>query len=293
MNAATVENKPKIPWAFIGKVILVIILIVCHVYFGGEIEKRKILAQFLKGIYSFLIPSILLSMFRFLVIILYNARNSKKRERGNFVLGINRLTAVLNTIFFIIAAMTFFGINPKDFITSMTIVAMAIAVIFRDYITNMISGLIVMFSEQLSVGDRIKVGEHKGRIIDITFANLVLQDEEDDIVMVPNNMVFTATFMNLSAHQSSLFTVRFELPLEVSLHIEELEEHLRLSLITHPNLKINEDEFQIKVMEIGKDFVRYKLDLHAVTNSNRMHRQIENEILKEIIKFERTVFKSS
>lgn len=293
MNAAATENKPKIPWVFIGKVILVIIIIALHINFEYDIEKRKLLAQFLKGLYSFLIPSIVLSMFRFLVIMLYNARDSQKRERGNFVLGINRLTAVLNTVFFVIAIMTAFGINPKDFITSITIVAMAIAVIFKDYITNMISGLIVMFSEQLSVGDRIKVGEHKGRIIDITFANLVLQDEEDDIVMVPNNMVFTATFMNLSAHQSSLFTVKFELPLEVSLHIEELEEHLRLSLTTHPNLEIKEDEFQVKVLELGKDFVRYKLDLYAVTNSNRMHRNIENEILKEIIKFERNILKSS
>ncbi|GEM68798.1 hypothetical protein SMI01S_24040 [Sphingobacterium mizutaii NBRC 14946 = DSM 11724] len=293
MNAAAAENKPKIPWVFIGKVLLVIIIIALHINFEYDIEKRKILAQFLKGLYSFLIPSIVLSMFRFIVIMLYNARDSQKRERGNFVLGINRLTAVLNTVFFVIAIMTAFGINPKDFITSITIVAMAIAVIFKDYITNMISGLIVMFSEQLSVGDRIKVGEHKGRIIDITFANLVLQDEEDDIVMVPNNLVFTATFMNLSAHQSSLFTVKFELPLEVSLHIEELEEHLRLSLTTHPNLEIKEDEFQVKVLEIGKDYVRYKLDLYAVTNSNRMHRNIENEILKEIIKFERNILKSS
>src|SRR5690606_14645424 len=293
MNAAAAENKPKIPWVFIGKVLLVIIIIALHINFEYDIEKRKILAQFLKGLYSFLIPSIVLSMFRFIVIMLYNARDSQKRERGNFVLGINRLTAVLNTVFFVIAIMTAFGINPKDFITSITIVAMAIAVIFKDYITNMISGLIVMFSEQLSVGDRIKVGKHKGRIIDITFANLVLQDEEDDIVMVPNNLVFTATFMNLSAHQSSLFTVKFELPLEVSLHIEELEEHLRLSLTTHPNLEIKEDEFQVKVLEIGKDYVRYKLDLYAVTNSNRMHRNIENEILKEIIKFERNILKSS
>ncbi len=293
MNAAIEDNKPKIPWAFIGKVFLVIIIIVCHVYFENDIEKRKILAQFLNGLYSFLIPSILLSIFRFIVIMLYNARDSQKRERGNFVLGINRLTAVLNTVFFVIAIMTAFGINPKEFITSMTIVAMAIAVIFRDYITNMISGLIVMFSEQLSVGDRIKVGEHKGRIIDITFANLVLQDEEDDIVMVPNNMVFTSTFMNLSAHQSSLFTVRFELPLEVSLHIDELEEHLRLSLINHPNLKVKDDQYKVKVMEIGKDYVRYKMDLYALTNSNRLHRNIENEILKEIIKFERSILKSS
>src|SRR5690606_30261801 len=206
---------------------------------------------------------------------------------GNFVLGVNRLTAVLNVVFALIALLISFGINPKDFITSLTIVAMAIAVLFRDYITNMISGLIVMFSDQLSVGDRIKVGEHRGRIVDITFANIVLQDEEDDIVMVPNNTVFTATFMNLSAHQSSLFSVRFELPLDVALHLVELEEALRLSLIAHPNLSLQEDELHLTVTELGKDFVRFKLDLHAVSNSNRMHRNLQNEILKEVVKFER------
>lgn len=293
MNATLEENKRRFPWIFVVKFVLVIILTTVNIQFPMEIKAVSWLPQLLKGVLSFLIPSIILSFVRFIIIILYNTRHKHRPVRGNFVLGINRLTAVLNTVFAIVSIMITFGIDPRDFITSMTIVAMAIAVLFRDYITNMISGLIIMFSEQLSVGDRIKVGDHKGRIIDITFANLVLQDEEDDIVMVPNNFVFTATFMNLSAHQSSLFSVRFELPLSVSVHIQELEEVLKLSLIAHPNLRFEEDEFYLKVVEIGKDFVRYKLDLYAVSNSNRMHRQLENEILKEIIKFEGNYLKSS
>lgn len=293
MNATLEENKRRFPWIFVVKLVLVIILTTVNIQFPMEIKAVSWLPQLLKGVLSFLIPSIILSFVRFIIIILYNTRHKHRPVRGNFVLGINRLTAVLNTVFAIVSIMITFGIDPRDFITSMTIVAMAIAVLFRDYITNMISGLIIMFSEQLSVGDRIKVGDHKGRIIDITFANLVLQDEEDDIVMVPNNFVFTATFMNLSAHQSSLFSVRFELPLSVSVHIQELEEVLKLSLISHPNLRFEGDEFYLKVVEIGKDFVRYKLDLYAVSNSNRMHRQLENEILKEIIKFEGNYLKSS
>ncbi len=293
MNANAKNTRPKFPFVFVFKVLLVALLISFYSMFPSTIKEVDWLPQALKGVFSFLIPSIILSVARFIIIILYNTRNKQRHVRGNFVLGVNRLTAVLNTIFAIVALMITFGIDPRDFITSLTIVAMAIAVLFRDYITNMISGLIIMFSEQLSVGDRIKVGENQGRIIDITFANIVLQDEEDDIVMVPNNYVFTSTFMNLSAHQSSLFTVKFELPLEVSLHIEELEESLKLSLMTHPNLEIKETDFNVKVMEIGKDYVRYKLDLHAATNSNRMHRNLENEILKEIIKFERKVLKSS
>ncbi|MEI5985113.1 MULTISPECIES: mechanosensitive ion channel family protein [Sphingobacterium] len=286
MNASLEENKQRIPWSFLLKVFLLGLVTIYYFYFQSELKLDKRLVQFIDGLSAFLIVSVILSILRFLIIFLYNTRHSHRPVRGNFVLGINRLTAILNVVFGIICLMLAFGIDPGKFITSMTIVAMAIAVIFRDYITNMISGLIVMFSEQLSVGDRIRVGEHKGRIIDITFANLVLQDEEDDIVMVPNNMVFTSTFMNLSAHQSSLFSVRFELPLSVSIHIKELEEALKMSLITHPNLKIKNGTIELKVTEIGKDYVKYKIDLYAISNSNRMHRQLENEILKEVLKFE-------
>ncbi|MGO1244608.1 MAG: mechanosensitive ion channel family protein [Sphingobacterium sp.] len=289
MNARVAPTGMKVPLVFVVKVSMLGLLIAGYIYFAPQIGDISWLPQTMRGLYFFLVPSIILSVVRFLILFVYNTKNSDRNVRGNFVLGVNRLTAVLNTVFATVALMILFGIDPRDFIMSMTFVAMAIAVLFRDYITNMISGLIVMFSDQLSVGDRIKVGEHRGRIVDITFANIVLQDEEDDIVMVPNNTVFTATFMNLSAHQSSLFSVKFELPLEVALHITELEEALRLSFIAHPNLALVEDELHLIVTELGKDYVRYKLDLHAISNSNRMHRNLQNEILKEVMKFQRTV----
>ncbi|MVZ60925.1 mechanosensitive ion channel family protein [Sphingobacterium humi] len=293
MIAKATDSKLKFPYIFLIKVLLVIGLFYIKNNHVELIQSSTLRPQIFEGLFTFLIPSIILSMIRFFVVTIYNARHKQRLIRGNFVIGVSRLTAVLNAVFAIIAIMIAFGINPKDFITSLTIVAMAIAVLFRDYITNMISGLIIMFSEQLNVGDRIKVGEHRGRIVDITFANLVLQDEEDDIIMVPNNLVFTATFMNLSAHQSSLFTVRFELPLQASLHVEELEETLRVSLTTHPNLSNDPEDFQLRIMEVGKDFVRYKIDLHAISNSNRMHKKLENEILREVLKFERQYLKSS
>ncbi|MGH2623034.1 MAG: mechanosensitive ion channel family protein, partial [Sphingobacterium sp.] len=232
MKTNAQSNKPKLPIGFIAKIIAVGLLIGFQILFTKQIDQNDWLPQKINSIHSFLIPSIALSIVRFIIIILYNTRNANKTVRGNFVLGINRLTAVLNTVIALVALMIMFGINPKEFITSMTIVAMAIAVLFRDYITNMVSGLIIMFSDQLSVGDRIQVGENKGRIIDITLVNLVLQNEEDDILMVPNNYVFNSTFLNLSAHQSSLFTVKFELPLSVSIHIEKLEEQLKMSITT-------------------------------------------------------------
>lgn len=285
------SRKVKIPFVFILKIIGVIISL-SVVFMFPRTSDNEVIYQALKGINSFLIPSIVLSVIRVLIISVYNARHANRDVRGNFVLGINRLTAIINTILFVIAAMVTFGINPIDFLTSLTFVAMAIAVLFRDYITNLLSGLFIMFSEQLSVGDRIKVGEHQGRIIDVTFANILLQNEEDDIVMVPNNQVFTHPMVNLSAHRSNLFTVKFELPLNLATDIKTLEQAVQDTIRNHPNLD-TENIPNLMVEEIGKDFVRYKIELYAVSSSNKLHRALENEVLREILIFEHDRTKSS
>ncbi|MFD2555591.1 mechanosensitive ion channel family protein [Sphingobacterium tabacisoli] len=281
----------KFPFTFIIKIILLGMTIAF--FFNTDTQDELTWwYQGIRGFYFFLVPSIIVSIIRFVIISFYNVRHAKKAVRGNFVLGINRVTAMLNAVFVIIALMIAFGIKPIEFLTSLTIVAMAIAVLFRDYITNMLSGLFIMFSEQLSVGDRIKVGDQKGRIVDITFANIELQNDEDDIVMIPNNLVFTNPMVNLSAHRSNLFAVKFELPLAINVSVDELEKDIRDTLRNHPNLASN-NELDLEVIEIGKDFVRYKIELYAVSSSNKLHKSIENEILKYILSFKHRQTKSS
>jgi len=274
------EHKNKIPLVFIAK--LAVFILIGVVLYYKDLNHHRILYQFILGVNTFLVPSLVVSIMRFVVISVYNARHVKGSVRGNFVLGINRMTTMLNVVFMIVGLMVAFGINPLEFLTSLTIVAMAIAVLFREYITNMLSGLFIMFSDQLSVGDRIKVGEHKGRIVDITFGHIEIQNEEDDIVLVPNNLVFTNTLVNLSAHRSNLFTVKFELPLLAASAVQQLEQEIRNVMRNHPNLTEN-NEMNLQVVEIGKDFVRYKIELYATSSSSRVHKQLENELLKHIL----------
>lgn len=271
---------------FVFKVAASVLLSWSFISFKSFYKENPVIDHVSNALNLFLTFSIIFSIGRYIIIALYRRRHANRVVRGNFVLGINRLTAVLNTTVAIIAIMIGLGINPKDFITSMTIVAMAIAVTFREYITNMISGLFIMFSDSLSVGDRVKIGEHKGRIIDITFSSLIIQDEEEDVVMVPNNLVYTTPMVNLSAHRSTFFAVKFELPLDAAVEIDLLEQRIRATVINHPRLT-GEDDLSLKVVEIGKDFVSYKMELHANSSSNRLHRQLENEILREVLKFKR------
>lgn len=283
----TDEKKHTGSWQFVVKLVLWILLYASFWRFEDFYKTHRYVNNASNALNLFLTASILYSIGRYTMITLYNKRHENRAVRGNFVLGINRLTAVLNTSTAIIAAMLALGIDPREFVTSLTIVAMAIAVTFREYITNMISGLFIMFNDQLSVGDRVKIGEYRGRIVDITFSSLLIQDEEDDIVMVPNNMVFTSPMVNFSAHRSSLFSVRFELPLQTAVEIDKLEEQIQKTLVNHPYLT-GDDDLHLKVVEIGKDYVKYKMEMHATSSSSKLHRQLENEILKEVLLFKRS-----
>jgi small-conductance mechanosensitive channel len=282
MNQQESKTARPTPY-FIIKIVISLILFAVNVYLP-YLQQHKWITQLINGAWTFLLPSTVVSVIRFILISFYNTRHAKKTVRGNFVLGISQLTAILNVAFFLLAFMVGLGINPVEFLTSMTIVAMAIAVTFRDYITNMISGLLIMFSEQLSIGDRIRIGNEKGRIEDITLSNIVLKNEEDDIVMVPNNFFYTQSITNLSVHRSKFFYVKFELPLNIAHHSDELEADLQDLLRTHPELE-KENEVKLSVEQIGKDFVKFKMELVAISSSDRLHRQIENDVLKRILLF--------
>ena len=81
------------------------LLIAGYIYFAPQIGDISWLPQTMRGLYFFLVPSIILSVVRFLILFVYNTKNSDRNVRGNFVLGVNRLTAVLNTIFATVALM--------------------------------------------------------------------------------------------------------------------------------------------------------------------------------------------
>ncbi|MBD1426828.1 mechanosensitive ion channel family protein [Sphingobacterium arenae] len=278
------EKKDTNPLQFIIKLASWILLYTSFWYFDAFYKQHPWLDRLSNGINLFLSASIIFSIGRYMIITIYNKRHEKRIVRGNFVLGINRLTVVLNTTMAVICIMIALGIDPREFVTSMTIVAMAVAVTFREYITNLLSGLFIMFSDQLSVGDRVRIGEHKGRIIDINFSSLVIQNEDDDMVMVPNNMVFTSPMVNLSSHRSTFFLVKFDLPLEIGVEVKKLEENIRALLVNHPYLT-NEDELDLKIIKIGKDHIKYKIELHATSSSSKVHKQVENEVFREILKF--------
>ncbi len=247
---------------------------------------NPIMSQVAYGVNTFLTGSILISIGRFAFISLYRSRHKKSnRVRGNYVLGINQIATLLNVVFAILGLMLAFGINPKDFLTSITIVAMAIALLFRDYITNMISGLLIMFSDQFTIGDNVRIGEHQGKIMDITLANIMVKNEDDDVVLIPNNTAFTSNIINQSLQNSKKLSLDFELPLAHSYHPGELEGSLKAVLQKY-DADIIQGSFQFKVIGVGKDFVKYKVQITTTKKDTGLRRKLRNDLYLKVIAYD-------
>lgn len=241
------------------------------------------LSQVAYGLSTFLTGSVLISIGRFVLISVYKRQHKKNnRVRGNYVLGITQIATLLNVIFLVLGLMLVFGINPKEFLTSITIVAAAIALVFRDYITNVISGLLVMFSDQFTIGDTIRVGDHQGKIVDITLANILIKNEDDDVVLIPNNMAFTTNIVNQSLQNSRKLTLDFELPLTHVYETGVLEKNL-VSVTEKYAEDVVPGSFQLKVVGVGKDFVHFKCQLKTLKKDTAVRQQIRSELYQQVI----------
>src|SRR5690606_19448141 len=100
-------------------------------------------------------------------LLVYRRRN-KVKTHDNFIIGINSIYYIFLSILLILLVMVSMKVNIREFFTSISIIAAAIAILSKDYISNAINGMILMFNNQISIGDHIKIGQHKGKIIHIS-----------------------------------------------------------------------------------------------------------------------------
>ena len=81
--------------------------------------------------------------------------------KANFDYGIDNIAKVLIGLGAIIYLFQFFGVDIRTLLTSISIVAAAIAIITKEYINDFLVGLYFSFSKNFEINDYVKMGEHK------------------------------------------------------------------------------------------------------------------------------------
>ncbi|SDC58576.1 Small-conductance mechanosensitive channel [Algoriphagus faecimaris] len=221
------ENKRK--RNFVLKLLFLIFL--DYIYLGNTFlnslaERFPFLLDLVRALIFLLSANLVISLGRIVTLRFYLQKTAETKVLPNFVIGIDRISTILNFLALLIGLMLAFGIKPLEFLTSITIVAAAIALLTKEYITNIVNGLIIMFSEQLEIGDKINIGKNTGFIRDITLINLVMKSETGEVILIPNAIVLSTDIINYSKNNTHQVVFDSEIPYSNDLQLSKLEDEL-------------------------------------------------------------------
>jgi small-conductance mechanosensitive channel len=216
---------------------------------------------------------------RMIIIAFYKPQGGLRRD--NFTAGIGHLTKIIYAISFLVLLLSLFDVSVKEAITSLSLIAAAIVLMTKDYISNLINGMYITFTKLVNIGDNVKIDDHKGKIMDITLTNVHLLNDDDDIIYIPNNLVFTGEIINFTRRELKKSYVDFELRTEDLIPVPELEKAIIASLGPLDTL-VQANSYNLKVASIKHEFTAFKFQFILQDPLNKEH---DKKLRRHIIQF--------
>jgi small-conductance mechanosensitive channel len=208
-------------------------------------------------------------------------RGYKPTRTDNLMIGMGNIYYLIVVGASLSTILSLFGLNFSTFFTSISIVAAALAVLSKDYVGSIISGMILAFSEEASVGDYVEIGGGTvGKIIDMNLTRVVLLTDDDEVIYIPNNTVFGSNIINHTKRGTKKTIINFELRWDLVKNIDDFEAEL-VAHISEFHNDIDMNSFRLSVKQIKYDFVQLKFQYTLTIYS----RQIEKEIKKKLERF--------
>jgi small-conductance mechanosensitive channel len=212
---------------------------------------------------------------------LYKKRNHIKHD-DNFVIGVSHIYNILMVGGLFIGLLSLFKVEVKELFTSISIVFAGLAILTKDYVANMLSGMIITFSGHLRIGDQVMIGKHKGKIMDLTLQNIHLRNEDDDYVYIPCNTVFFTDVINYTKMTIKRTSIEFEVNAKNLESVEHLEKTLIETLEPFHD-KIDPESYYLRVAEILKDRVLLKFQYILKDPNRDLERIIRRKTVRRVV----------
>jgi len=268
------------------KLLALVVVFVFKTPISQFLQTTSIPPNFIDAVLLFVSAHLIIDFLRISLIGLYNQRHGLPRgKKSNFALGIQQIATIATFMALVIAVLSIFNIHIREVLTAISIVAAAIAILSKDYVSNMINGMIIMFSDDLSLNDYIKIGNQKGRVVDITLLSMHLMNEDDDLVFIPNSKVLTEEIINYTKRPVKKVSIDFEVSYAYLSKVEELEDYL-ITVLSPYSEEIIDGSFNLKVVSTQKDSALFKFQYILKGEADkRLEMEIRKLTIRKVIEY--------
>lgn len=263
---------------------LLILSICVYFRFHSPLDVDFIKPRILNTLLSLLIVILTFRIVIYIVVIWYriDRKNGSGKLRDNLIVGLSNLFNIIYVIALILAFLTIFGFNPKEVFTSLSIIAAAIAIIAKDFITEIIIGLYNGFSNKIELDDYVKIGEYKGKILDLGLQRVTLQSDDDDIIYIPNLKFYNYEIINYTKKDIRTMSIEFSLDPKSNPHLGSIEKMLNETLREFSH-SVEEGTQKLNVVSIGYENIDFKYQYMLKSVSREIQREIKKKLMRRLI----------
>ena len=127
---------------------------------------------------------------------------------------VNRVIKIVIWFLGVIMAMDKLGIPVTSLITMLAAIGAAVALAIKDNLSNLASGVILLFTKPFKAGDYVEVESYSGTIKEIEIMHTYLDTPGNTLVAIPKPKMMTATIVNYSTYdtrrQDFLFSIGYD-----------------------------------------------------------------------------------
>ena len=198
------------------------------------------------------------------------------------------LNAIVNCIIYAMGGLVilqYYGISIAPILTALGVGGMAVALSLQETLANIFSGLHLILSKQLRIGDyiRLSTGE-EGRVTDITWRFTTIVPAGDaNMVVVPNQKIASSIITNFSMPRRDIV---IKIPIGVAYGSDlDLVERVTLEVAEKTLQEVDKD-VKIKPAVRFHTFGESSIDFNVLMHSSRFDHQfiIRHEFIKALTK---------
>jgi len=111
------------------------------------------------------------------------------------------LKALVLTLLVIYLIQLFIQISGTNVLALTGTVAVALGFAFKDYVSSLFAGIVTLFEGPYRVGDRVKIGDTYGEVVDYGLRGVRIRTPDDNTVTIPHNIAWTESLSNANSGQ--------------------------------------------------------------------------------------------
>jgi MscS family membrane protein len=240
-------------------------------------------AKVIKTVLSLLIVLIAIRTVIEIIIVTSNIDNrpNKNYMKDNLLIGMKNLYTIITVVAVFLGILSLMGLEIREVFTTLSIVAAAIAIVTKEFLAEIIIGIINGFSSKIEIDDVVQYNGLKGKILEIGLQKITLLTEDDHVIYVPNTKFYNADLINYTKREERKLSVDFQMDTKKVESFDDLEKKLSLAISPFEKYIVPNSCF-LKVEKVTKDAVDFSFHYMLKEMKRDIPKQIKRILLRSV-----------